>query len=307
MKIGDITIEALIDGETAYPGEFLYTNKEREDWTEHEQFLDPCTGNYVNTLGGFLICSGDRVIVLDTGIGSKPIYPWLGGGFRSSLLSKGVAPKDVTDVVFSHLHLDHIGWAAQHGKPFFSNATYRCDRRDWDFFVSPDYEIPEWESSTSNPAEDSAANRLAPVASRMEFFEGEQGLFPGISTLESSGHTPAPLSFCWSRGGEKGRLLGDLVDSEPELYQTTGIRERCRPRRRRASIEKIRKPSWTRSSPSLRAFHMYALGSSDAQPRRAIRLATRPCPSATVAVRRTTTTISVRRGRPPPPPSVVNE
>jgi len=82
------------------------------------------------------------VIVLDTGIGSKPIYPWLGGGFRSSLLSKGVTPEDVTDVVFSHLHLDHIGWAAQHGKPFFSNATYRCDRRDWDFFVSPDYDIP---------------------------------------------------------------------------------------------------------------------------------------------------------------------
>jgi glyoxylase-like metal-dependent hydrolase (beta-lactamase superfamily II) len=242
MKIGDITIEALIDGETAYPGEFLYTNKEREDWTEHEQFLDPCTGNYVNTLGGFLIRSGDRVIVLDTGIGSKPIYPWLGGGFRSSLLSKGVAPKDVTDVVFSHLHLDHIGWAAQHGKPFFSNATYRCDRRDWDFFVSPDYEIPEWESSTSNPAEDSAANRLAPVASRMEFFEGEQGLFPGISTLESSGHTPGSTVLLLESGGEKGLLLGDLVHSEPELYDDNwDFVNHVDHDAGRASIEKIRK------------------------------------------------------------------
>jgi glyoxylase-like metal-dependent hydrolase (beta-lactamase superfamily II) len=242
MKIGDITIEALIDGETAYPGEFLYTNKEREDWTEHEQFLDPCTGNYVNTLGGFLIRSGDRVIVLDTGIGSKPIYPWLGGGFRSSLLSKGVAPEDVTDVVFSHLHLDHIGWAAQHGKPFFSNATYRCDRRDWDFFVSPDYEIPEWESSTSNPAEDSAANRLAPVASRMEFFEGEQGLFPGISTLESSGHTPGSTVLLLESGGEKGLLLGDLVHSEPELYDDNwDFVNHVDHDAGRASIEKIRK------------------------------------------------------------------
>jgi len=33
-EIGHITIEALIDGETAYPGEFLYTNKEREDWKD---------------------------------------------------------------------------------------------------------------------------------------------------------------------------------------------------------------------------------------------------------------------------------
>jgi len=220
----------------------LYTNKEREDWKEHEQFLDPCTGNYVNTLGGFLIRSGDRVIVLDTGIGSKPMYPWLGGGFRSSLLSKGVAPGDVTDVVFSHLHLDHIGWAAQHGKPFFSNATYRCDRRDWDFFVSPDYEMPEWESSTSNPAEDSAANRLAPVASRMEFFEGSQGLFPGISTIESSGHTPGSTVLLLESGGEKGLLLGDLVHSEPELYDDNwDFVNHVDHDAGRESIEKIRK------------------------------------------------------------------
>jgi len=242
MKIGDITIETLIDGETAYPGEFLYTNKEREDWKQHEQFLDLCTGNYVNTIGGFLIRGGDRVIVLDTGIGSKPIYPWLGGGFRSSLLSKGVAPEDVTDVVFSHLHLDHIGWAAQHGKPFFSNATYRCDKRDWDFFVSPDYEIPEWESTTSNPAEDSAVNRLAPVASRMEFFEGSQGLFPGISTLESSGHTPGSTVLLLESAGEKGLLLGDLVHSEPELYDDNwDFVNHIDHDAGMASIEKIRK------------------------------------------------------------------
>ena len=242
MKVGDITIVALIDGETAYPGEFLYTNKEREDWKSHEQYLDPCTGNYVNTVGGFLIRSGDRVIVLDTGIGAKPKYPWLGGGFRSSLLSRGVAPHDVTDVVFSHLHLDHIGWATQHGKPFFPNATYRCDKRDWDFFVSPDYEIPEWEASTSNPAEDAAANRLAPVASRMEFFEGAQGLFPGVSTLEASGHTPGSTVLLLAAAGEKGLLLGDLVHSEPELYdENWDFVNHVDHKAGMASIEKIRK------------------------------------------------------------------
>src|SRR5258708_38019644 len=113
MKIGDITIEALIDGETAYPGEFLYTNKEREDWTEHEQFLDPCTGNYVNTLGGFLIRSGDRVIVLDTGIGPKPIYPWLGGGLPSCLVSTVDPPQDGTRGGVPHPHQGQNWYAAQ--------------------------------------------------------------------------------------------------------------------------------------------------------------------------------------------------
>jgi len=203
MRIGDFTIWPLVDGEISSDPSLLYRNRDDRAWAPYDHFLDPCTGNYLSTVGGFLIRGGGRTVVLDAGIGSHPVYPWLGGGFRSALLATGTQPSEVTDVVFSHLHLDHIGWATQHGRPFFPRATYRCDRRDWDYFNSPDYVLPLWESSRSNPAEDAARNRLAPAADRFEFFESDDEVLPGIVAIEASGHTPGSTVVMLYSAGEQ--------------------------------------------------------------------------------------------------------
>jgi len=240
MKIGSIEILPLIDGEIAAPSETVYTNVSPEQWEENEHFLiDGCV---VNTVGGFLIKAGDRLVVLDTGIGSKPVYPFIGGGFRSALLSTGFKPEDVTDVLFSHLHLDHIGWATQAGKAFFPNATYRCDKRDWDHFVSESYDMPEWEVALSNPAEDAALHRLSPVEDRMEFWVGDAEVLPGIVAIEASGHTPGSAVLELSSDGEKGLMIGDLVHSQPELFEDRwDFLNHSDHEAGMASIEKIRK------------------------------------------------------------------
>jgi glyoxylase-like metal-dependent hydrolase (beta-lactamase superfamily II) len=219
MRVGGITIEPLIDGEVSSDAGDLYVDKTLADWKSegHDRFLDSCTHSYANTIGGFLVRSGERVVVVDTGIGSKPIYPFLGGGFRSSLLATGVRPEDVTDVIFTHLHLDHIGWATQNGCAFFPNGTYRVDRRDWDYFTADDYPMPEWERMLSDPKTDSARNRLAPIENQLEFFEGEEALLPGIRALEASGHTPGSTVLLIESSSDAGLLLGDLVHSEAEL------------------------------------------------------------------------------------------
>ena len=217
MRIGDFTIWPLVDGEISSDPSMLYRNRSGADWAPYEQFLEPGSGSYVSTVGGFLIRGYGRTVVVDAGIGSRPVYPWLGGGFRSALLATGTQPSDVTNVVFSHLHLDHIGWATQHGRPFFPRATYRCDRRDWDYFMSPDYEIPLWESSRSDPARDAARNRLAPAADRFEFYEGDDEVLRGIVAVEASGHTPGSTVLLLESAGEQGLLLGDVVHTEAEL------------------------------------------------------------------------------------------
>ena len=61
-----------------------------------------------------------------------------GGHLLESLAGIGVTPDDVTDVLFTHLHFDHIGWATVDGVPTFPKATYRCDVRDWDHFYGTD-------------------------------------------------------------------------------------------------------------------------------------------------------------------------
>lgn len=217
MRIGQMQIDPLIDGEAAVPPEIGYVNP--TDWTDFQHYLDPCTGLQINTLGGFLVRYDDKVVLVDAGIGPKPTFPFVGGSLRSALFAVDVSPLEITDVIFTHLHADHIGWATVDGKPYFPNATYRCDKRDWDFFCAPDYQMPEWEAMATDPATDAAAVRLAPVESRMEFFEGSQEVLPGIESVEASGHTPGSTVLRLTSDGEHGMLLGDLVHTQPELTE----------------------------------------------------------------------------------------
>jgi len=47
----------------------------------------------------------------------------------------GVTPGEIDTVVLTHLHIDHIGWLAPDGAPFFPHAEIYCHRADWDYFV----------------------------------------------------------------------------------------------------------------------------------------------------------------------------
>jgi glyoxylase-like metal-dependent hydrolase (beta-lactamase superfamily II) len=89
-------------------------------------------------MGGFLIRGGgsDRIALVDLGLGDNPMMSARGGAMLDNLRAIGVAPDDVTDILFNHLHLDHVGWASVDGELVFPNATYRCDIADWDHFVT---------------------------------------------------------------------------------------------------------------------------------------------------------------------------
>ncbi|SFI61332.1 MULTISPECIES: MBL fold metallo-hydrolase [Microbacterium] len=222
MQIGSMKITPLLDGEILAEPSGYYTNVDDEDWEPHSHLLDECTGKLAVTVGGHLVRHGNRVIVVDTGNGPQPVFPFVGGAFRSALAAAHVKPHEVTDVIFTHLHLDHIGWASLDGKPFFPNATYRVDRRDWDFFMDPDYDMPDWEEQLSVPSRDAAAVRLAPIADRIEFFEGDDEVLPGIHSIEAAGHTPGSAVLELVSDRERGVLIGDLVHAQPELIAEKG-------------------------------------------------------------------------------------
>ena len=221
MRVGNIEITSLIDGEIAIPTEQYYAGGyTNESWGDFSFSLCHSTSNPVQTVGSFLIRGiEDRVILVDAGLGNNPTFPFAGGALRSALLGVDVHPDEVTDVLFTHLHFDHIGWASLNGKPFFTNATYRCDKRDWDYFMAPDYEIPEWEHVLAKPEFDAPQPRLGPIAHRMEFWEGDSGLFPGLETLDAAGHTPGTSMIRIKDNGEEGLILGDLVHGYMELLE----------------------------------------------------------------------------------------
>ena len=99
------------------------------------------------------------------------------GRLPASLDALGVGADDVTDLVFTHLHFDHIGWASADGAAYFPNATIRCASADLDHFLAgPDEE--QFVSLIFHALP--AAERLAPVLDRIEPWESDQAIAPGI-------------------------------------------------------------------------------------------------------------------------------
>jgi glyoxylase-like metal-dependent hydrolase (beta-lactamase superfamily II) len=214
MKVGDISIDAVSDGHVLAPASAIF-RRPMEDWIPHEQFLD-AAGNITMSMGGFLVRSGDRLVLIDVGIGPNS-NPERTGMFLQSLDQLGVKPEDVTDVALTHLHFDHVGWASDGAKPFFPNATYRCHRADWDFFLGPD---PLDESLGVQFLGGRPAIEVLPaIADRIEPWSGDATIMPGIDVRSAPGHTPGSTVLTISSGSERALLLGDVVHCPVELLE----------------------------------------------------------------------------------------
>ncbi len=212
VEIGAVTIEGVSDGRLRAPATLLY-NKTDEDWLPHAQFLDE-DGMLPFEMGGFLVRSGDRLALVDTGIGPHA-DPVRTGMFMDNLAALGVAPSEITDVVLTHLHFDHLGWATDGERRLFENATYRCHEADWEFFTG------------STPFDDSLAislmggrpsfELLPPVADRLEMWSGDGTILPSLDVRSAPGHTPGSTVIVVSSGTARAMLLGDVVHCPVEL------------------------------------------------------------------------------------------
>src|SRR5581483_9246191 len=104
-------------------------------------------------------------VLVDAGVGPAgggSFMPDRQGRLVDELGRHGVSPDDVDLVVFTHLHVDHIGWAVVDGEPFFRNARYVAHADDFAYFASPEAE---------------AVDR-----------DGE--IHPGVALVHLPGHTP---------------------------------------------------------------------------------------------------------------------
>ncbi len=102
------------------------------------------------TMRCMLIEDGNRLILLDTGLGNKQSDKFFGYYFLSgdatlekSLNNLGFSRDDITDVFLTHLHFDHCGGAIQWNKnrtgyePAFKNSTYWSNQSHWEWATNP--------------------------------------------------------------------------------------------------------------------------------------------------------------------------
>jgi glyoxylase-like metal-dependent hydrolase (beta-lactamase superfamily II) len=222
--IGALTVAPVFDGFAIEEPTHLYATSattqdtplqkgdRSEDWEPYAELLTP-DGRFEHVVGGFLVSTGDRLVLVDAGVGPERIGPYgpfdrvlEGGELPARLHEIGVDPEDITDVVFSHLHPDHYGWAVEEDGRFFGNATFHCHSKDWDHFVA---------GAEGGPL--GRAARLVALSDRLETWDDDGPLLPGIDVQLAPGHTPGSSIVVLSSGQERALLLGDVVHCPVEL------------------------------------------------------------------------------------------
>jgi glyoxylase-like metal-dependent hydrolase (beta-lactamase superfamily II) len=136
------------------------------------------------------------------------------GQLPASLAALGVTPEEVTDVIFTHLHFDHIGWASAHGRPFFPHATIRCAEADMAYFRASEHE-EDYTAYVYSAAR--VVDRFEPVRDRVETWDGDGPILPGVDVRLAPGHTPGSSVVVVSDGDARAMILGDVVHCPLEL------------------------------------------------------------------------------------------
>ncbi len=207
MEVGDIRIDPVIDGAISFvAAELLRRPGVPDAWDAHRDLLTS-DGMIEMPVGGFLLRTGDRVVLVDAGLGPMDRDGYRAGQLLDRLAGLGVRPEDVTDVLLTHLHFDHVGWVTQKGVVVFPSATYRCHDEDWHHFVS------------SPDANAGAVRKLSPLEPHLEPFAGDCAVAPGIDVRHAPGHTPGSAIVVISSGSARAMLLGDVVHCPIELTE----------------------------------------------------------------------------------------
>ena len=228
-------------------------NAESLAWQEQHQMFRP-DGMIESTLGGFLVRTHDRLALVDAGAGEAVVggysppavdidndddpfvvhFQRIGmsreairgiaeffsgtqmvrGRLPASLDAVGVRREDVTDLIFTHLHFDHIGWATAEGAAFFPNATIHCASADLDYFLPG---AAEEETTALVYCTPNVPERLGPVLDRIRTWESDGTVLPGIDVRLAPGHTPGSSVIVLSDGVDRAMLLGDIIHCPLEL------------------------------------------------------------------------------------------
>jgi glyoxylase-like metal-dependent hydrolase (beta-lactamase superfamily II) len=144
-----------------------------------------------------LLVSNDKRILIDTGNGDKwqekfkKIYEidTTRGSLDSSLTDVGLTAEDITDVICTHLHFDHIGGNTkiEDGKiaPSFPNAKYWMSDVNWKVANSPS--VKDKGSFMQDDWSVLAENNM------INFVSGKEQFLPNIDIIISNGHTPGMM------------------------------------------------------------------------------------------------------------------
>lgn len=214
LRIGAIDVLVVSDGVLPLPTAMLAHNADptlRAAWLG-DMFLAPDAFDW--PLNAVLVRSGEQTILIDAGLGLDPNLDLpRAGQLVRRLNAAGIDLASVTDVVLTHMHMDHIGGLLIDGvkERLRPDLRIHVAAAEVAFWEAPDF------SQTSMPpgfpdALRSAAKRFSETyRSTFRTFKERHEVAPGVVVHRTGGHTPGHSVVRLTSGGDRLTFAGDAI------------------------------------------------------------------------------------------------
>ncbi|GAA3233504.1 MBL fold metallo-hydrolase [Nonomuraea helvata] len=216
LEFGDLKITYVPDGVVQLKPYGWLPGTTEQDWNDNAAFLDG-TGNLVGSIGGLLVEYGERALLIDAGVGpvsvpDDPGNPRIGaihgGQLLDNLARLGRRPEEIEAVAFTHLHLDHLGWAWHPApgsdRPAFAPAAYLFSEPEWD----------QRQLSIEQGTTEEMLTALTPYVRTVR--EGEE-IFPGVRVALAPGHTAGHATYTITSGDRRLIAFGDALHTAAQI------------------------------------------------------------------------------------------
>ncbi len=216
-KLGDFEITVVSDGARAIPlpPRFVLNVSNDELLKAAEAAYMP-KGTVFAPFNPMVVNTGSKLVLIDTGYG--PIAPTV-GLLPQSLRAAGIDPKSIDIVLISHLHGDHInGIKNPDGSLAFPNAEIKVPAEDWSFWMS-DENMAKAPKGFFKASFGFNRKIFGDIKTRVTIYQWGSEVAPGITAVETAGHTPGHTSFVIASGSSKLFFQAD-VSNVPDLFLT---------------------------------------------------------------------------------------
>ncbi|ANY17521.1 MBL fold metallo-hydrolase [Bordetella pseudohinzii] len=213
LRIGEIEALVISDGVLPLPTATMAINAAPADlasWLDH-MFMPPDAFDW--PLNVMVARSGEQTILIDAGLGGQFAGFPRAGQLPQRLRAAGIALDSITDVIVTHMHMDHVGGllvdeVRQGLRP---DVRIHVSAAEVAFWTSPDFShtvmpkpVPAVLRSTAKSFYDSYRDRL-------RLFERTREVAPGVVARLTGGHTPGHSVVDLISGGQRLTFAGDAI------------------------------------------------------------------------------------------------
>ncbi|KWU19422.1 MBL fold metallo-hydrolase [Achromobacter xylosoxidans] len=213
LRVGEIDALVISDGVLPLPTATMATNADPADLARWLQYMFMPPDAFDWPLNVMVARSGDQTILIDAGLGGQfPGFP-RAGQLPQRLEDAGIALESVTDVIITHMHMDHVGGLLVDGvkERLRPDVRIHVSATEVAFWTSPDFSHTVMPKPVPAVLRSTAASFYNEYRDRLRIFQDRHEVAPGVVVRITGGHTPGHSVVDLIGDDERLTFAGDAI------------------------------------------------------------------------------------------------